>query len=39
MTIKVTVMYPDQAYLARPIHGESEEAEVLGITMTSFPPS
>lgn len=31
--------YPDQAYLARPIQGESEEAEVFGTTMTSFPPS
>lgn len=38
-TLKVTATYPDQAYLARPIHGESEEAEVFGTTMTSFPPS
>lgn len=39
MTLRVTATYPDQAYLARPIHGESEEAEVFGTTMTSFPPS
>lgn len=31
--------YPDQAYLASPNHGLSEEAEVLGTTITSRPPS
>lgn len=30
-----TYTYPDQAYLARPIQGESVEADVLGTTLTS----
>lgn len=31
--------YPDQAYLASPNQGLSEEADVLGTTITSLPPS
>lgn len=31
--------HPDQAYLASPNHGLSEEADVLGTTITSLPPS
>lgn len=31
--------HPDQAYLARPIQGESVEADVFGTTLTSLPRS
>lgn len=31
--------HPDQAYLANPNHGLSVEADVLGTTITSLPPS
>ncbi len=31
--------YPDQAYLASPNQGLSEDADVLGTTITSLPPS
>lgn len=37
--VYVSRTHPDQAYVARPNQGESEEAVVLGITITSFPPS
>lgn len=33
------ITYPDQAYLANPNHGFSLEADVLGMTITSLPPS
>lgn len=31
--------HPDQAYFASPNQGLSVEAEVLGMTITSLPPS